>query len=55
MQWWLLVIGFVIGALVAWLWSRMRSQEQQSALRIEKAQLEEELRAEERDVYVTGA
>jgi DNA recombination protein RmuC len=46
MQWWLLVIGFVIGALVAWLWSRMRSQEQQSALRIEKAQLEEELRAE---------
>jgi len=46
MQWWLLVIGFVIGALVAWLWSRMRSQEQQAALRISKAQLEKELCAE---------
>ena len=46
MQWWLLIIGFVIGALIAWLWSRMRSQEQQSALRISRAQLEEELRAE---------
>ncbi len=46
MQWWLLIIGFVVGALVAWLWARMRSQEQQSKLRISQAQLEEELRAE---------
>lgn len=46
MQWWLLIIGFVVGALVAWLWSRARSQEGHSKLRIEKAQLEEELRAE---------
>lgn len=46
MQWWLLIIGFIVGALVAWLWSRARSQEGHSKLRIEKAQLEEELRAE---------
>ncbi len=46
MQWWLLIIGFAIGALIAWLWSRARSQEQNSRLRIGKAQLEEELRSE---------
>lgn len=46
MQWWLLIIGFVGGGLVAWLWSRTRSQEQHSKLRIAKEQLEEELRAE---------
>ena len=46
MQWWLLIIGFVGGALVAWLWSRAHAQEGHSKLRIAKAQLEEELRAE---------
>lgn len=46
MQWWLLIIGFVVGALVAWLWSLARSQEQGSKLRIAKAHLEEELHAE---------
>ncbi len=46
MQWWLLIIGFAVGALIAWLWSRARSQEQNSRLRIGKVQLEEELRAE---------
>lgn len=46
MQWWLLIIGFVAGATVAWLWSRTHAQEGYSKLRVEKAQLEEGLRAE---------
>jgi len=46
MQWWLLIIGVAVGALVTWLWSRAHAQAQGSRLRIAQAHLEEELRAE---------
>jgi len=46
MEWLYLGAGLVIGALVSWLILRARAQEKTSSLRIAKAQLEEELRAE---------
>jgi DNA recombination protein RmuC len=46
MQWWLLLIGFVAGASTAWMGLRLRSQERNSKLRMERALLQEELRNE---------